>query len=41
VYFAEHYVVDVLAGWAVVGASFALWNRVEGTAVPTVRAPEP
>jgi len=29
VYLAEHYVVDVLAGWALVGLSFALWGRVE------------
>lgn len=29
VYLAEHWVVDVLAGWAVVGFSFLLWNRVE------------
>jgi membrane-associated phospholipid phosphatase len=29
VYLAEHWVVDVLAGWAVVGASFALWSWIE------------
>jgi membrane-associated phospholipid phosphatase len=29
VYLGEHWVVDLLAGWAVVGASFALWNRIE------------
>ncbi len=29
VYLAEHYVVDVLAGWAVVGVSFLVWNRIE------------
>lgn len=29
VYFAEHYVADVFAGWAIVGASFLVWNRVE------------
>lgn len=28
-YFAEHYIVDALAGWLVVGASFWLWNRLE------------
>jgi len=28
-YFAEHYLVDAFAGWAVVGASFLLWNRIE------------
>ncbi len=39
VYFAEHYVVDVLAGWAVVGASVAVWNRVEATAEQPVSAP--
>ena len=30
VYLAEHYVVDVLAGWAVVGVAFLVWNRLEG-----------
>jgi membrane-associated phospholipid phosphatase len=29
VYFGEHYVVDALAGWAVVGISFLVWNRIE------------
>lgn len=29
VYFAEHYVIDVLMGWAYVGASFWLWGRWE------------
>ncbi|MET0143689.1 MAG: phosphatase PAP2 family protein [Ilumatobacteraceae bacterium] len=29
VYLAEHYVIDVLAGWAVVGLSFLVWNRIE------------
>ena len=29
VYFAEHWVVDVVAGWALVAASFALWARLE------------
>ena len=29
VYFAEHYVVDALAGWAIVGVSFLAWNRIE------------
>ena len=29
-YFAEHYFVDALAGWAVVGLSFWMWNRIEG-----------
>ncbi|MEM9038987.1 MAG: phosphatase PAP2 family protein [Actinomycetota bacterium] len=28
-YFAEHYFVDALAGWAIVGVSFALWARIE------------
>lgn len=28
-YFAEHYVVDALAGFAIVGFSFLLWNRIE------------
>jgi|GEM_PF-346007 len=30
VYFAEHWVVDGIVAFAVVGASFALWNRIEG-----------
>lgn len=29
VYFAEHYVVDILAGWALVGVSFWFWGRYE------------
>ncbi len=29
VYLAEHYVVDVLAGWAVVGISFFVWHHIE------------
>lgn len=29
VYFAEHYVIDVLAGWAYVAGSFWFWNRWE------------
>jgi membrane-associated phospholipid phosphatase len=29
VYFAEHYVVDAIAGWALVGLSFLAWHRVE------------
>ncbi len=28
-YFAEHYFVDALAGWAIVGAVFWMWNRIE------------
>lgn len=28
-YFAEHYLTDALAGWATVGVSFFLWNRIE------------
>ena len=28
-YFGEHYLVDALAGWAVVGVSFLIWNRIE------------
>ncbi len=28
-YFGEHYFVDALAGWAVVGLSFLMWNRIE------------
>jgi membrane-associated phospholipid phosphatase len=29
VYFGEHYVTDILAGWAYVGGSFWFWNRWE------------
>ncbi len=28
-YFAEHYLVDAFAGWAIVGGSFWMWNRIE------------
>ncbi|WP_420450983.1 phosphatase PAP2 family protein [Ilumatobacter sp.] len=28
-YFAEHYLIDALAGWGAVGASFALWRWIE------------
>ena len=28
-YFAEHYFVDALAGWAIVVFSFWLWDRIE------------
>lgn len=28
-YFGEHYIVDAIAGWAIVGAAFLLWNRIE------------
>ena len=29
VHLAEHWVIDVFAGWAVVGVSFALWSAIE------------
>lgn len=29
VYLAEHWVIDGLVGWAIVGASFLFWNRLE------------
>jgi hypothetical protein len=29
VYFAEHWVIDGLVGWSLVGFSFWLWNRIE------------
>lgn len=29
VYFAEHWVIDVLAGWALTAGSFAAWARIE------------
>jgi hypothetical protein len=32
VYFAEHWVIDVLVGWALVAASFAAWHRIERAA---------
>ena len=28
-YLAEHYLIDVLAGWATVGVAFLVWNRLE------------
>ena len=32
VYFAEHWVIDVLVGWALVAASFVVWHRIERAA---------
>jgi membrane-associated phospholipid phosphatase len=29
VYLGEHYVIDVVAGWIIVGVSFAVWGRLE------------
>lgn len=29
VYFGEHWVIDGFAGWAIVGTSFLVWNRIE------------
>ena len=29
VYLAEHWVIDGLVGWAIVGGSFWFWNRIE------------
>lgn len=29
VYLAEHWVIDLIAGWACVGASFAIWGMIE------------
>ena len=29
VYLAEHWAIDGLVGWAIVGASFWFWNRME------------
>lgn len=29
VYLGEHWVIDGLVGWAIVGGSFWLWNRIE------------
>jgi len=37
-YFGEHYFADALAGWAVVGASFLLWHRIERGWVPRADA---
>jgi hypothetical protein len=28
-YFAEHYIIDAIVGWLIVGASFLLWHRIE------------
>ena len=28
-YFGEHYLADALGGWAIVGISFLIWNRIE------------
>lgn len=32
VYFAEHWVIDVFVGWALVAASFVVWHRIERAA---------
>lgn len=37
VYFAEHYVIDVLVGWLYVIGAFWIWNRWEGRRDPTER----
>ena len=29
VYFGEHWVIDGLVGWTLVGLSFLFWNRAE------------
>jgi len=29
VYFGEHYLVDAVAGWILVGVTFLGWNRIE------------
>ena len=29
VYLGEHWVIDGLVGWAIVGGSFWFWNRME------------
>ncbi len=29
VYLAEHYVIDVIAGWVIVGISFLVWHHIE------------
>lgn len=39
VYFAEHYVIDVLAGWALVWASFRWWGRWERRRESSVSEP--
>ena len=31
VYFAEHWVIDIVVGWGVVAGSFAVWHRLERT----------
>ncbi len=40
-YFAEHYFVDAFAGWAIVGGSFWMWNRIEKRLDVRRRAPAP
>lgn len=39
VYLGEHYVVDVLAGWATVGVAFAIWNRIERRSSASITGP--
>jgi len=38
-YFAEHYFIDAIGGWLVVGGSFLLWNRIEAHLSEASRAP--
>ena len=39
-YFAEHYLVDALAGWAAVGVAFLVWNRIEARWTTAEVAPD-
>ncbi len=40
-YFAEHYVVDALVAWLVVGGAFWVWHRVEARREQPAPIPEP
>lgn len=41
VYFGEHYVTDIVAGWLYVGASFWFWGRWESRRATKVLTPPP
>jgi membrane-associated phospholipid phosphatase len=41
VYFGEHYVTDIVAGWLYVGVAFWFWNRWETRRVPSSVASPP
>jgi membrane-associated phospholipid phosphatase len=41
VYFGEHYVTDIVAGWLYVGGSFWFWGRWEKRRSAAILTPSP